>query len=220
MRRIETSDDIAEGVEALLQLDPRLGIIVEHAGEVPLRRSTPGFISLAGIVIAQQVSLASANAMTRRLTTLIDPLDPASVISGGEEILRAAGLSRAKQATLLAIARAVTEDGLDLEDVANQDAGVAIAQLTQLRGIGPWTAEIYLLFCAGHPDIFPARDVALQSAVGHAFSIAPRPGEKALTQIAESWAPWRGVAARLFWAYYHNMHGRDAAPPVFQPEKL
>lgn len=219
MRRIETSDDIAEGVEALLRLDPRLGMILEHAGEVPLRRSTPGFVSLAGIVIAQQVSRASADAMTGRLMALIDPLDPTGVLAGGEEKLRAAGLSRAKQATLLAIARAVTEDGLDLEDIANQEASIAIAQLTQLRGIGPWTAEVYLLFSAGHPDIFPARDVALQSAVGHAFSIAPRPGEKALSQIAESWAPWRGVAARLFWAYYRNMHGRDAAPPVFQPQK-
>ena len=218
MRLIETFEDIAEGIEALSRLDPRLGIVIEQAGNVPLRRRVPGFASLAGIVISQQVSRASADAMTKRLTALIDPLDAASVLAGGQDVLRAAGLSRAKQATLLAIAKAITEDGLDLEEIASKDASQAIAQLTQLRGIGPWTAEVYLLFCAGHPDIFPARDVALQNAVGHAFSIAPRPGEKALYQLAESWAPWRGVAARLFWAYYNNMYGRDAAPPVLLPQ--
>lgn len=220
IRRIETHDDIAEGVEALLRLDPRLGDVAARAGEIPLRRAAPGFASLAGIVIGQQVSRASADAMSARLAALIDPLDPAGVLAGGEDILREAGLSRAKQATLLAIARAITEDGLDLDHIVGLDAAEAIARLTALRGIGPWTAQVYLLFSAGHPDIFPARDVALQSAVGHAFSIAPRPGEKALSLLAESWAPWRGVAARLFWAYYRNMHGRDAAPPVFPPQSL
>lgn len=212
MRRIETPDDIKAGIEALLRLDPRLAPVVAMVGEVPLRRSAPGFASLAGIVIAQQVSRASADAMSVRLAALVDPLDAAGVIAGGEEMLRAAGLSRAKQATLLAIARAELEGGLDLRRLAGDDAGAAIARLTALRGIGPWTAEVYLLFCAGHADVFPARDVALQSAVGHAFSIAPRPAEKALSALAESWAPWRGVAARLFWAYYRHMHGRDAAP--------
>ncbi len=212
MRRIETPDDIKAGIEALLRLDPRLAPVVAMAGEVPLRRSAPGFASLAGIVIAQQVSRASADAMSVRLAALVDPLDAAGVIAGGEKMLRAAGLSRAKQATLLAIARAELEGGLDLRRLAGDDAGAAIARLTALRGIGPWTAEVYLLFCAGHADVFPARDVALQSAVGHAFSIAPRPAEKALSALAESWAPWRGVAARLFWAYYRHMHGRDAAP--------
>ena len=80
------------------------------------------------------------------------------------------------------------------------------------HGIGPWTAEVYLLFAAGHPDVFPSRDVALQSAVGAALGIDPRPGDRALALIAESWSPWRGVAARLFWAYYRQMRGRDAAP--------
>lgn len=218
MRRIETDDDIAEGVEALLRLDPRLAPVIAHAGEIPLRRAAPGFASLAGVVIGQQVSRASADAMSARLAALIDPLDPAGVLAGGEDVLRAAGLSRAKQATLLAMARAMTDDGLDLDHIASLEAAEAIARLTALRGVGPWTAQVYLLFSAGHADIFPARDVALQSAVGHALSIAPRPGERALSQLAESWAPWRGVAARLFWAYYRNMHGRDAAPPVFPPQ--
>lgn len=219
LQRIETKDDLARGIEALLHLDPRLEPVILRAGEIPLRLATPGFASLAGIVIGQQVSRASADAMLARLAALIDPIDPENVLAGGEDMLRAAGLSRAKQATLLALARAVTEDGLDLDHIAGQDATEAISRLTELRGIGPWTAEVYLLFSAGHPDIFPARDVALQSAVGHAFSIAPRPGDKTLAAMAESWAPWRGVAARLFWAYYRNMHGRDAAPAVLVPKK-
>ncbi|TIS00610.1 MAG: DNA-3-methyladenine glycosylase 2 family protein, partial [Mesorhizobium sp.] len=86
-------------------------------------------------------------------------------------------------------------------------------------GIGPWTAECYLLFAAGHPDVFPARDVALQTAVGHALGIDPRPPEKTLIRLAESWSPWRGVASRLFWAYYRELKGRDAAPPVEMAEK-
>ena len=212
MRRIATPDDIAEGLEALKRLDPRLRRVAAVAGPLPLRLSAPGFASLAGIVIAQQVSRASADAMSARLAALIDPLDAASVLAGGEAALRAAGLSRAKQATLLAVARAEAEDRLDLSRLAGAGAGEAMASLTALPGIGPWTAGVYLLFCAGHPDIFPARDVALQSAVGHALSISPRPAERALYGLAESWAPWRGVAARLFWAYYRHMHGRDAAP--------
>lgn len=214
MRRIETHDDIAEGIEALTRLDPRLGIVAARAGAVPLRLVSPGFASLAGIVIGQQVSRASADAMSARLAALIDPLDAQGVLAGGEDALRAAGLSRAKQATLLGLARAVTVDRLDLHRLTGLEAAESIARLTALRGIGPWTAEVYLLFCAGHPDIFPARDVALQSAVGHALGIAPRPAEKALSALAESWAPWRGVAARLFWAYYRTMHGREAAPVV------
>ena len=214
MRRIETHDDIAEGIEALTRLDPRLGVVAARAGAVPLRLVNPGFASLAGIVIGQQVSRASADAMSARLAALIDPLDAEGVLAGGEDALRAAGLSRAKQATLLGLARAVTVDRLDLHRLTGLEAAESIARLTALRGIGPWTAEVYLLFCAGHPDIFPARDVALQSAVGHAFSIAPRPAEKAVSALAESWAPWRGVAARLFWAYYRTMHGREAAPVV------
>ena len=212
MRRIASHDDIAEGIEGLVRLDPRLRAVVEAAGPVPLRLVEPGFASLAGIVLGQQVSRASADAMAARLAALVDPLDAANVLAAGEEALRAAGLSRAKQATLLALAGAVAHDGLDLHHLAGEEAGAAIARLTALRGIGPWTAEVYLLFCAGHPDLFPARDVALQSAVGHALSISPRPGDKALSALAESWAPWRGVAARLFWAYYRTMHGRDAAP--------
>lgn len=222
MRRIEGEDDIREGLDALVRLDPRLARVVQAAGDVPLRLSEPGFASLVSIIVSQQVSRASADAILGRLTALVDPMDAAGMLAAGEEVFRAAGLSRPKQKTLLAISRAVVDDGLDLDRLAAADADEAMARLTALHGVGPWTAEVYLLFSAGHPDIFPAHDVALQSAVGHALGVEPRPAARALYAMAESWAPWRGVAARLFWAYYREMRGRDAAPPTQiakKPEK-
>lgn len=212
MRRILTLDDISQGLEALIRLDPRLSAVIERAGAVPLRLSEPGFASLVAIVVSQQVSRASADAILGRFTRLLDPLTPRAVLDAPEDVFREAGLSRPKQRTVLALAQAV-EEGLDLVALAGLDGERATRALTAVSGIGPWTAEVYLLFAAGDPDIFPAKDVALQSAVGHALGIDPRPGEKALAALAESWSPWRGVASRLFWAYYREMRGKDATPP-------
>ncbi|MBA8908501.1 DNA-3-methyladenine glycosylase family protein [Aminobacter ciceronei] len=216
MRRISNLDDVNFGLDALCAIDPRLQAVRGMAGEVPLRLTEPGFASLASIIVSQQVSTASAKAIFGRLTALVDPLTPQGLLAAGEGMFREAGLSRPKQRTLLAVAKAAT-DGLDLDGLCRLDAQEAMAAMIAIPGIGPWTAEVYLLFAAGHPDIFPARDVALQSAVGHALGIDPRPGEKALIRLAESWAPWRGVASRLFWAYYRETRGRDGAPPAGNP---
>jgi DNA-3-methyladenine glycosylase II len=213
MQRIVTLEDVGRGLEALCAIDPRLGKIRGMVGEVPLRLSEPGFRSLASIVISQQVSRASADAIFGRLTRLVDPLTPQAILSSDDTLFREAGLSRPKQRGLIAVAHAVA-DGLDLNHLCSLEAGEAMALLTAVPGIGPWTAEVYLLFAAGHPDIFPARDVALQTAVGHALGIEPRPPEKNLIKIAESWSPWRGVAARLFLAYYRELKGREAVPPA------
>jgi DNA-3-methyladenine glycosylase II len=210
-RRIATLDDISVGLEALVRLDPRLVAIRAAAGEVPLRRSPPGFASLASIIVSQQVSTASARAIFGRFEKLVDPLTAAGVLAASDEVFRQAGLSRPKVKTLRATATAVA-GGLDLDHLETLAPQDAIARLTTVPGIGPWTAEVYLLFCVGHPDIFPARDVALQTAVGHALGMTARPGEKQLVEIAESWRPWRGVASRLFWAYYRTTRGRDAVP--------
>jgi len=209
MRRIETLDDISEGLAALTATDPRLAAVIETAVEVPLRRSEPGFASLVSIIVSQQVSRASAQSMMRKLTALADPIAPAAILAGGEDMLRAAGISRPKQKTILSLAAALEGRKVDLDALCLLEADEAIAQMTQLHGIGPWTAQIYLLFSAGHPDIFPVKDVALQNAVGRAFAMDKRPGEKNLHEIAESWSPWRGVAARLFWAYHHATIGRS-----------
>lgn len=216
MRRISNLDDVNLGLDALCALDPRLVAVREMAGDVPLRLTEPGFASLASIIVSQQVSTASARAIFGRFTALVDPLTPEMLLAAGEGVFREAGLSRPKQRTLLAVAQAAS-DGLDLDGLCRLDAQEAMAAMVAISGIGPWTAEVYLLFAAGHPDIFPARDVALQSAVGHALGIDPRPGEKALIRLAESWAPWRGVASRLFWAYYRETRGRDGAPPAGNP---
>ena len=212
MQRIATLDDIAAALDALCRQDQRLGAVRQVSGEIPLRLSEPGFASLVSIIVSQQVSRASADAIFGRLSALASPLTPQALLEGGDALYRAAGLSRPKQRTLLALSQAVA-GGLDLDRLCGIDAEAAMAEMLAVPGIGPWTAEVYLLFSAGHPDIFPARDVALQSAVGHALGIEPRPGEKELARIAESWAPYRGVASRLFWAYYRVFKGREGAPP-------
>lgn len=212
MQRIETLDDIEKGLDALVVSDTRLLAIRSRSHALQLRRSLPGFESLASIIVAQQVSTASASAIWARLRQVISPLTPETYIAGGEEAWRLAGLSRPKQRTLLAVSQALAENALDLHGLCDLRAEDAIAQLTTIKGIGPWTAEVYLLFAAGHPDVFPAGDVALQAAVGHALSHETRPDALALRKLAEDWAPWRGVAARLFWAYYAAIKGREAAP--------
>ncbi len=214
LRRIESLDDIAEGLEALARADPRLAAIAALAGEVPLRRVPSGFESLVSIIVSQQVSRASADAIFARLRRLLDPLTPEAVLASDDALFREAGLSRPKQATLLAIAAEVAEKGLDLDALCGLDPAEATARLTAIRGVGPWTAEIYLLFAAGHPDIFPAGDLALQIAAAEGLGLGVRPSARELYGIAESWSPWRGVAARLLWAYYRALKGREGAPPA------
>lgn len=214
LQKIETLGDIQQGLAELAKLDDRLKNVIAAAGDVPLRRVEPGFAALASIVISQQVSRASADAILDRFSQLVVPLDASGVLSCGEDVFRQAGLSRPKQKTLLAVAEAVINDGLDLHQLTAIDADEAMSKLTSIAGIGPWTAEVYLLSCAGHPDVFPAHDVALQGAVAHAFSMENRPSAKALYSVAESWAPWRAVAARLFWSYWREMRGKDVAPAL------
>jgi DNA-3-methyladenine glycosylase II len=212
VNRIRSIDDIGHGVEALCRVDPRLAAVRTAAGDIPLRLSPSGFESLASIIVSQQVSLASAKAIFGRFRDLLSPFTPAAVALAEDGVFRQAGLSQAKQRTLIALARAVGNDGLDLAAICELPAEAATQRLTAVSGIGPWTAQCYLLFAAGHPDVFPAGDVALQTAVGSAFGIEPRPDAKKLAAIAESWTPWRSVAARLFWAYYREMRGREALP--------
>jgi len=214
LRRIETEDDIREGLAALLLGDPRLASVIARAGEVPLRRTPAGFASLCSIIISQQVSRASADAIYGRLSALLAPLTPEAILGSDDALFRQAGLSRPKQATLLAIAAEAAERGLDLDALCGLEPAEATSRLTAIRGVGPWTAEIYLLFAAGHPDIFPAGDLALQIAAAEGLSLDARPTAKQLYAMAESWSPWRGVAARLFWAFYREMKGREAAPAV------
>jgi DNA-3-methyladenine glycosylase II len=213
MRRIRNRSDLDDGVDALLRIDPRLETIAETTGRLPLRLLSPDFSALAGIVVSQQVSRASAEAIRARLAALVTPLDAVTILAADEQIFRDAGLSRAKQRTLLAVARTVADGEIDLTALCGGAAESAIAKLTAISGIGPWTAEIFLMFGAGHCDIFPAGDLALQEAVRDALLLDTRPDAKTLRLIADRWSPWRSVAARLFWAYYRCIRsGRDGMP--------
>jgi len=210
MRRIDDHDDIHAGLTALKKADPRLARVIKVAGEVPLRRGKGGYRGIADIIVSQQLSKAAAATIWSRFAAAVDPVCPDGVLAAGEDTLRACGLSRGKICTLQKLAQAC-HGGFDFNALPDLPAEEAIAAMTALHGIGPWTAEVYLLFCCGHADIFPAGDVALQNAVGDAFDMAERPAEKALRDIAAAWSPWRGVAARLFWRYY-AVTRRDATP--------
>ncbi|QRM56757.1 DNA-3-methyladenine glycosylase [Sinorhizobium sp. BG8] len=212
MHMIRTKEDVAAGLVDLALLDRRLFSVIDKAGPVPLRRLDPGYRGIAGIIVSQMVSRASANAIWGRLEAAAVEITPHHVLNLSDADLRGAGLSRSKAETLRRVAEAIDGNALDLDAVCHMEAEAAIRLLTQIKGVGRWTAEVYLLFCAGHPDVFPAGDVALQNAVAHAFGLVVRPSAAELDQIAATWSPWRGVSARLFWAYYSRAMRSEAAP--------
>lgn len=201
-RIIAAEADIQAGVRALKRACPHMARAHALAGYPPLRRWNDGFAGLARIVIGQQLSVASAAAILGRVKLLVDPLDAANLRATTDADLRAAGLSVSKVATLRAVAEAVCEGHIDLEVLAGAHTQAVREQLTALRGIGPWTADIYLLFCRGDADAFAPGDLALQIGAQMLMELPERPTAAELEAIAERWRPWRGVAARLIWAYY------------------
>ena len=212
LHMIRTDADVSAGLVDLALLDARLYAVIDKAGPVPLRRQEPGYRGMAGIIVSQMVSRASADAIWRKLETIAADITPHHILGLTDEDCRAAGLSRAKADTLRRVAEAVDSGHIDLDSVCQMDAEAAIRALTGIKGVGRWSAEVYLLFCAGHPDIFPSGDVALQNAVSHALGLRVRPTEAELSAIAAAWSPWRGISARLFWAYYAREMRRDGAP--------
>ena len=214
MRIIIGSRDVEEGLAALLAIDARLERVAALAGPLPLRLMPTGYDGMANIVVSQMVSKASAAAIWSRLLLATGEacLNAGTIAAMDEISLRGVGLSGAKAKTLQGLARAVLDGTVDLEDVCRLETEDAIDHLTAVKGVGRWTAEVYLMFCAGHPDIFPVGDVALRNAVAHAFGQEkPLEGE-ALSDACRHWSPWRSVAARLFWAYYSARLWRSADP--------
>ena len=165
-----SAEVLARHLAALVALDPRLADIAARAGDVEIRRSDGGFAGLARIVTGQQVSTATADAIWGRFAAIEGALDPGTYMALDEATIRGAGFSAGKYRTMRGVAEAVLAGKLDFAPLGTLPADMAIAQLTALKGIGPWTAEIYLMFSAGHPDIFPAGDVALQRAVQWALT--------------------------------------------------
>jgi DNA-3-methyladenine glycosylase II len=209
---IHTEADLDHAIARLVDADPRLSIVLSRAGRPPLRRRPDGFAGLASIVVSQQLSTASARAIWTRLNEAFAPFDHAAVLRARSAKLARAGLSAPKIRTLKAIAKAIDGGELDLPALTNKPADEAHAALTAVHGIGPWTADIYLLFCLGHADAWPAGDLALQEATRLLLTLKARPSAKEMGPLAESWRPWRGAAACLLWAYYRAAKQRDGAP--------
>ncbi len=172
---IDSEDDLARGMAHLAALDPAWARLIALTGCPPLRRREGGFEGLAGIIVAQQLSVASARAIWARSCAVLDPLCPETIAAADEERLKLCGLSRPKQRTLKAIAEAMLAGHLVLDGLEHRSAEEVHAHLTQVKGIGPWTADIYLMFCLGHADAFAPGDLALQEAAKLAFGLKTRP---------------------------------------------
>ena len=206
---IHTEADLDLAIARLVEADGRFGHVLSFADRPPLRRRADGFAGLVSIVVSQQLSVASAAAILGRLTAAIDPLEPAAVLRARTDKLKRVGLSAPKIRTLKAIAKAVATGELDLPSLADMPADEAHAALTAVHGIGPWTADIYLLACLGHADAWPAGDLALQEAAKLLLELKTRPTTKDMGPLAERWRPWRAVAARLLWTYYRARKQRE-----------
>ncbi|GAA6207324.1 DNA-3-methyladenine glycosylase [Cognatishimia sp. WU-CL00825] len=203
-RIIETDACVAEGADWLARFDPRFAQALNLTGTLPLRRKSDGFEPLLSAIVSQQVSVAAANAIWARLKAA-RLTGPRKVMWATDDDLRAAGLSRQK----VKYARALAEARIDFKALRDVPTADVIKTLTQVSGIGVWTAEIYAMFSLGRADVFAPGDLALQEAARVLFQLNDRPSEKALRVMAEDWSPWRSVAARLLWAYYHVAKDRE-----------
>lgn len=210
MHTIETNADIEEGLAHIESVDPRISSVIARTGKVPVRRRPAGFSGLLNIIVSQQLSAASANAIWQRIERAMPDHAPDAIIEADDDRLRSLGLSMPKVRAARAAALAC-RDGLDLEALVKMPPDEARAALTAIKGVGPWTADIYLLFCLGHADIFPAGDLALRIAVADAIGVQRAPTHAELEEIAALWSPWRGVAACLFWAYYRTLGAEQRA---------
>ncbi|MGF1552902.1 MAG: DNA-3-methyladenine glycosylase family protein [Paracoccaceae bacterium] len=208
-RIIVCEADVAEGAAWLAGAEPRFAEVLALTGPLPLRRRPGGFDGLLRAIVSQQLSVAAAAAVWARLEAT-GATAPGGLAAADDDALRACGLSRQK----IAYARALAAEGLDFEALAALPPDAAIARMTAVKGVGVWTAEIYLMFAVGHADVFAPGDLALQEAARALFALPERPREKALRTMAEAWTPWRGVAARLLWAYYGHLKSREGVVEV------
>lgn len=207
---IETHDDIRRGVASLRRRCKVMRAIHDRIGDPPLRRNVAGFEGLARVIVAQQLSAASAAAIWTRVSKALTPATPSILLTLSDDTLRATGLSRPKIRTLRALATAIDAGALELDALDSATPDAVREALVSVNGIGPWTADIYLMFCLGRADSFAPGDLALQIATQHAFGLDARPSPAELEDIAVRWRPWRGVAARMLWAYYPTIRGTNA----------
>ncbi|GAB4524092.1 MAG: DNA-3-methyladenine glycosylase [Amphiplicatus sp.] len=200
--------DVARPCRALARRDAALKTALDAIGAPHIRRRPGGFEGLFRIIVEQQVSVPSAQAIWRRCRAAFDPPTPEAVAAAGVAQLRALGLSGPKARYVALLAEEIAAGAFDPAALAGADDAAAAAALQARRGIGPWTAAIYLLFCEGRVDVWPPGDVALQYAYGAAAGLEGKIDGAALDARAAGWAPWRGLAAHILWTYYARLRGR------------
>lgn len=207
-RLIRNEADLAEGVAALAAAEPRFARAVARAGAPPLRLRPGGFSALFKLIVEQQVSVASGNAIWARIEAA-NCVTPEAVLARDVEALRALGLSRPKARYARALAEAVAARAVCFERQRALPYAAAAAELTAVLGVGRWTAELYHLACVGRADLLPVGDIALQEAAKVLFELPDRPGPRDFEALAEAWRPWRSVAARILWSYYRVIKNRE-----------
>ncbi|MFK5997450.1 MAG: DNA-3-methyladenine glycosylase 2 family protein [Rhodobacterales bacterium] len=203
-RIIRSEICVAEGAAYLAQIEPRFAAALKLTGPLPLRLRRHGFEALLDAIVSQQISVAAASSIWKRLCDA-QMITARDVRAATEDDLRGCGLSRPK----IKYVKSLAESGLDYAALRATPTSDVIAQLIEIKGIGNWTAEIYAMFSLGRADVFAAGDLALQEAAKVLFELDARPSEKAFNQMAQAWSPWRAVAARLLWAYYRLMKDRE-----------
>jgi DNA-3-methyladenine glycosylase II len=197
-----TNKSLASAALSLAAKDKDLARLQATHGTPPLWARKPGFVTLIRIILEQQVSLASADATYRRLSAGLSPLGPQEVLAAGVARLRSLGITRQKATYCLNVADAIHNGGLDLSELGKSDDETATGSLTSIKGVGPWTAEVYLLMALLRPDVWPAGDIALAAAVQDLRGLRERPSAPDLADIANDWRPHRATAARMLWQYY------------------
>lgn len=205
-----TTSSFESAVRELTAADADLGAVVERHGDPPMWPREPGFPTLILLILEQQVSLASARATFDRLCRETGELTPARFLDLGVATLRRLGFSRQKTRYGRALAEALAKGELNLDGLATMEDDEVRARLTRITGVGPWTADIYLMMALRRPDIWPDRDLALAVAAQEIKGLRERPGADALRELGEAWRPWRAVAARILWHYYLNTRKRKS----------
>jgi DNA-3-methyladenine glycosylase II len=204
--RIATQVHLDQALAGLLAADRRLHEIAQRAGALPFRkRREEGFEALMSIITSQQLSVAAADTIFARLRKTVVPFTPEQVVAASAESLRACGLSAPKQKHMKTIAAAILDGSLDLRRLRTMPDDQAREHLTAVKGIGPWTADVYLMSSLGRADIWPVGDVGLQAAIHRALKLRKRPNEKQMERLSKNWRPWRTVAARMFWIHEDNI---------------
>lgn len=199
---MNTPSTIQHALDALSARDKDVAAALVEVGYPSPRIRAPGFTTLLDIIVGQQVSTSAAAAIRRRLHDAIDPLTPDAVLGANKDVLRGAGLSERKCSYAVHLAECIGSGELDTDRLAEQDDEQVISSLTQVKGIGRWSADIYMLFALGRPDIWPAEDLAVQEALRRLKRLKARPDRAESERIVEGWRPWRGIGALFLWHYY------------------